>query len=231
MVVLRPRLNLTSVDFTMVHWGCWSQLTSDHRVTVRTLAAKIRGDVIVGVDEVRSSSSSEFRSFLRDFKRNPKVMNVMDVTAVDQRKRIYRVWFMEDHESMIMGVLHNFTVLWLRDLIADGTERVYMVLPEVEVEPLRNELQRIGKLIRFKTRRTELDAELFTSIDLSPQERLAMSEAVKRGYYDVPRRLDLRKLASQIGVSKPTLEEYLRKAERKILTKALQDIEFYMNSG
>ncbi|BBD72927.1 hypothetical protein HS1genome_1316 [Sulfodiicoccus acidiphilus] len=227
MVELRTPLEFAAVEVKVRHKGCWSELTSDHNVVIRTLAAKVRDGVIIGIDEVKSNSLRDFRNFMRDFRRSPRIKDVLDVKLTDERRRTFRLCFLEDYESMIMGVLSKYTVLRIRDLIVDGVERISFVVPVNEVEPIRFDMMRLGKVLQYRAKVVDLDGEIFTSFDLSPQERYAVSEAIRRGYYELPRKMKLEDLASQIGLSKPTLEEYLRKAERKLLKRALSDIEFY----
>jgi predicted DNA binding protein len=58
-----------------------------------------------------------------------------------------------------------------------------------------------------------------SSIDrLSPRQREAFLLARERGYYEYPREVDSASLAETLDISKTTLLEHLRKAERKLLT-------------
>jgi hypothetical protein len=53
---------------------------------------------------------------------------------------------------------------------------------------------------------------------LTAKEQEALYYAYSRGYYSQPRKITLRRLAFELGLSKSTLNEILRSAERKILT-------------
>lgn len=63
-------------------------------------------------------------------------------------------------------------------------------------------------------RSTERDQRLDT---LTTQQREAIEHAREAGYYKWPRQTSTRELASDLGVSKTTLLEHLRKAEAKLL--------------
>ncbi len=52
---------------------------------------------------------------------------------------------------------------------------------------------------------------------LTPRQREAFSLARDRGYYDYPRATTTRTLAAEMGISKTTFLEHLRKAEAKLL--------------
>ena len=87
---------------------------------------------------------------------------------------------------MIMGILNNYTEFYLKDIIKGGVERLLLIIPEEEVNSLKQDLQVLGEIRYFKVWRIELDSFIPTFFDLSDQERNAVIEAVKRGYYDYP---------------------------------------------
>ncbi|MFD1562718.1 helix-turn-helix domain-containing protein [Haloarchaeobius amylolyticus] len=86
---------------------------------------------------------------------------------------------------------------------------------------------------RLETVRAEIDAEISISkiasadgaapdstdrLDrLTPRQREAFDLACERNYYAWPREISTRELADELGVSKTTLLEHLRKAEAKLL--------------
>ena len=52
---------------------------------------------------------------------------------------------------------------------------------------------------------------------LSPKQKEAIELAVKQGYYEFPRKIELEKLAEISGVKRQTYQENLRRAERKLI--------------
>ncbi len=57
---------------------------------------------------------------------------------------------------------------------------------------------------------------------LTPKEEKYLSEAYARGYYAVPRKMDLDELSGILGCSKSTLNVALRTAERKIICSYIE---------
>jgi len=51
-----------------------------------------------------------------------------------------------------------------------------------------------------------------------------LSEAIAKGYYGDPRKLSIKELAKQLGLSAATVREHLRKAEGKILPAATEQL-------
>lgn len=52
---------------------------------------------------------------------------------------------------------------------------------------------------------------------LSKRQQEVFNLAIKEGYYQIPRKINLDKMAKMLKISTPTLQEHLRKAESKII--------------
>jgi len=63
-----------------------------------------------------------------------------------------------------------------------------------------------------------------TFLNLTEYEFQVLKEAYESGYFDWPKRTNLDKLAKSLGLSKTTVLEHIRKAERKILKYFLEYI-------
>ena len=59
---------------------------------------------------------------------------------------------------------------------------------------------------------------------LSPKQKYAIELAVKSGYYEYPRRIDLEGLAKISKVKRQTFQENLRRAEKKIVPFLTQSL-------
>ncbi|HTT25710.1 MAG TPA: helix-turn-helix domain-containing protein, partial [Thermoplasmata archaeon] len=57
---------------------------------------------------------------------------------------------------------------------------------------------------------------------LTPSQRTLLLQAVAAGYFDVPRRTSLTRLASRLAKSKSTVSEMLAIVEHKLVTCALE---------
>lgn len=120
---------------------------------------------------------------------------------------------------MIMGILDNYYIFYLLDLINGGKERIILVLPSEQAYELKKELQSLRKLNYFKQRKTSLSDVITSQFDLTRQERKVLINVINKGYYDFPKKVNLEKLSKDLELSKPTLEEYIRKSEKKIINK------------
>ncbi|WP_338602550.1 helix-turn-helix domain-containing protein [Sulfolobus tengchongensis] len=221
--------DLSLVTFEIDHEDCWSKLTADYPIVVRTLFAKsAKGkDHILGMDEIKVYKNQDFKNFLRAFKKDKRIYEVIDVTELDRRRGIYRILFKERYENMIMSIIENYTIFYLKDLIKNGYERLLIIMPLEDVSSLRSDLEVLGKVKYFNTTQIDVNTFMPTFFDLSEQERRAIIEAIKMGYYEYPRKISLDDLGKMMGLSKPTLEEYIRKAEKKIMSKFFSEVLQY----
>lgn len=102
-----------------------------------------------------------------------------------------------------------------------GPHREYNVLVfrRADLKNIIEDLESFGTVTLGRLR--ELGAG--TDLPLTDRQRDVTTEALNRGYYDWPRRLTTEELAAELDISRPTLHEHLRKAERKLLSALLTD--------
>lgn len=62
---------------------------------------------------------------------------------------------------------------------------------------------------------------LRTGLQLTPKQRDVLAAAMSRGFYDIPRRARLEDLGRDFGVTRQTVNEVLRRAEKKVLGQLL----------
>jgi predicted DNA binding protein len=64
-----------------------------------------------------------------------------------------------------------------------------------------------------------------TASDLTTRQREVIEIALEEGYFQWPRGITSDELADQLGISRPTCLEHLRKAEQTLLKQSLQNIK------
>ena len=98
-----------------------------------------------------------------------------------------------------------------------------------EKEPLMQILERLPKEFQIKLKsitQTKIDELFLPHImpKLSEKQEHAIHLAVKRGYFDFPRKANLDQLAKEMKISKPTLQQHLRIAEKKLVPFLTENI-------
>jgi len=109
----------------------------------------------------------------------------------------------------------------------DGTE--LWELACWEKEPLQHILQRLPSEFKIKIKsieQTKIDDIFLPHImpKLSTKQKEVIQLAVKRGYFDFPRKINLDGLAKEMKISKQTLQQHLRVAEKKLVPFLTENI-------
>ena len=78
----------------------------------------------------------------------------------------------------------------------------------------------IGEIKNISIKQAAYQKQDILSI-LTEKQREALAAAYKHGYYDIPRKISSERLSEKVNISKPTLMEHLRKAERRILVEIM----------
>jgi len=102
----------------------------------------------------------------------------------------------------------------------DGTEIWEMAC--WDKKPLMEILERLPDEFQIKLKsitEEKLDEIFLPSIspNLSEKQKEIINLAVKKGYYDFPRKINLDGLASELGLAKATVQQHLRVAEKKVV--------------
>jgi predicted DNA binding protein len=102
-----------------------------------------------------------------------------------------------------------------------GRQREYHVLVfrREDLKDIISDLEEFGTVMLGKLE----EFSAMTESPLTDRQRYVASEALARGYYDWPRGINNSDLADELGISRATLHEHLRKAERKLLSAVLAD--------
>ncbi len=102
-----------------------------------------------------------------------------------------------------------------------GRQREYHVLVfrREDLKDIISDLEEFGTVMLGKLEKFSA----MTESPLTDRQRYVASEALARGYYDWPRGINNGDLADELGISRATLHEHLRKAERKLLSAVLAD--------
>jgi predicted DNA binding protein len=117
------------------------------------------------------------------------------------------------------------TILWPA-VYRDGWEHYSILAPtETRLRTLVRRLERFGSTILQGA--NDVPAESVGAVvpvadlaaGLTRRQLEALQLAVRSGYYEVPRRVEARDLAAQVGLGRSTFEEHLRKAEQHAMNR------------
>ncbi|KAA8922176.1 helix-turn-helix domain-containing protein [Thermoplasma sp.] len=209
------------VYFRMTHDNCWSRITEKYDVMIHTLKLlpyKDR-DVIYGLFELKVKGKHTLRDFIRDLNRSGTIKKLTGLSISELKGNVYVIDLYETYSGMIQGKLNDYNSIFDFDLVKHGIEEKYAVIPSENVNELKGELQSMGNLYEFRAKYFPNFYEVLTPFfNFTPIEVQIMLEAYNLGYYDIPRRSGIREIAEYFGLSKSTVQEYIRSAESKTMS-------------
>lgn len=127
------------------------------------------------------------------------------------------------HGIVAQVLAHGCAILWPA-IYSRGEEAYTILAPSRDrFEALVRRLRELGEVHVEKVSDVAPDA-LHVNVPLSDittnlteRQLFVLQAAIAQGYYDSPRRTSTEALAVEFGVTRSTLEEHLRKAERRVL--------------
>lgn len=172
-------------------------------ITLSTLSGRIR----------------DINKFLIDLKKDKTILGfehkgntlLMKSTNQNMISQFYdnRIFFInpalnatDGHEEWLVGS-------WDNDVLRSFVHNVKRISDDFELKQLTNQ---------------KVDSVYFAKVgpQLSPQQKSVFEMAINHGYFDWPRRTNMRKLAERANISVSTFQEHLRKAEAKLIASIRQ---------
>jgi len=176
-----------------------------------------KGKINILAVHILEGEENEKKRFFKELKENRKVREFESeksqaITLIAEEEHFYELLFAAElyHPSPV--------------IIKNGYEEWHVC--SFERKKLENVIEEIEKwknkfpeFILQSLAQSKLDEIYFPKIrsQLPEKQKRAFSLALKRGYYRCPRKVDLGRLAKELGVSTSTFHENLRKAEEKLM--------------
>jgi predicted DNA binding protein len=120
-------------------------------------------------------------------------------------------------KSKLMDIMSKFTII-RGDLSQKGIMWVLILNGYSELRNLLKELSENNFIVRVIKIIKAFKKDLLT-----PKQERVLLVALEAGYYDFPRRINLKDLSEKLQISQSTLAEILRRAEKKIISNYFRD--------
>ncbi len=204
----------TSDDLDVSYFGTYWDFQRDSFV--------VRGYII-------AKDSDELQNSIFSLQNQPKFHRI-DILSREGNKATVRVEI--DYTEAMKAVRGNGGYIVGPFHVKNGSELWQVGFDrKVDVENALRDLERSNQfVVKNRNRITVEDlsrminhssilADLMKAIDsLTPTERSILSAAIKHGFYEDPRKVNVTKLAQEFGISKAGISKNIRRAERKIFT-------------
>jgi len=178
--------------------------------------------------DVRCSSKEEYRTLIHDISSNSRIRRIAFAYRVPGKKyHAYRIGLVGDRIFSIYGLLDDSDAICLGTKYYEGIEIWDFVVPREDLlTSLCREFLRMGSILGVEIKKIdlhELEGLLFPyhHTGLTGKELETIKRALHMGYFEWPRHITLQDLANEFRISKSTINEYMRKGMKKILTSYL----------
>ena len=190
-----------------------------HGVAIKELSFGVIGRrrqalLLHGMYELTASDNGELESCLRYIKEEPS-FHVTPLLA-SRGKCLFATRWQNDLSPC--DAIHGHGGLCTEPVVIENGIEQFRVLMEdgEEIRPLMEDITRMGdskvlRIGRFSTTPAKSG--------LTRKQLETFNLAVKNGYYEWPKKVNLDELASISGISRTTLQNHLRKAEAKIMPR------------
>lgn len=163
--------------------------------------------------------SKKIKSFVRDLKKDNRLTNL----EVDNNTLFF---IGKNKGEKIPSSFYNQKMFFTKPVFVDKEGFEFWEVASWNRRILEEFLDKLEKqkdihteMLSFKN--TKLNDVYFPAVmpQLTEKQKRAFELAVEQGYYDIPKRTELKKLAKLLGISLATYQEHLKRAEAKIIPK------------
>ena len=158
------------------------------------------------------------KKFFNDIKKDKKIMN-LEISG-------NTMFFVGKGKEKIPSSFYSQKMFFIKPVFVDKQGYEYWEIASYDRNVLNRFLNNMEKqhyehidILQFKE--VKLNNIYFPAIapNLTEKQKRVFELAVEEGYYDIPKRTDLKKLSEIMKISLATYQEHLKRAEAKIVPK------------
>jgi predicted DNA binding protein len=162
--------------------------------------------------------SENIKKFMRDIKKDERIKDL----EIDKNT----IFLIGKSKERIPSSFYNPKMFFTKPVFVDKQGYEYWEVASYDKNILNKFLDDIEKqnyehleILQFKN--IKLNNLYFPAImpDLTEKQKRAFELAVEKGYYDIPKRADLKSLSQIMDLSLATYQEHLKRAEAKVIPK------------
>lgn len=213
-------LDFVRLDFKITHDGCTTNITNDlSGLVIRMLYChpfKDRGYNWV-VIEAKSWDRSLLGKYIETMKRHGKVKAILE-TKHNVKNSSVRLSLIEGYDGMISSLAYEMGAIQELETAQNGEESWRIVLPAINRDTFFDLIRFYGKVVDFRIRQVDYCNPTEVGSRLSNMEQRIVRIAYDMGYFEFPKHVHLKDIAERTSLSIPTIDEYIRSSQRKILS-------------
>lgn len=210
-------------EIGVYHHDCWftNAISKYPEINAKEISGRVEqqiGDrrINTGVYRIVSGKDITTKKFAEYVRSNGKVLEV----EMLNEKLIKVTW--NAPVTSYDAVLNSGCTIASACYSREGYETYSVFAKEPsEITRLLSEFGQIGEVKIFSMRNSMHSADQF---GLTAKQKHAITSAISMGYYEWPKKINLEELAGKLSIKRRTLQENLRKAEGKVLSELLDEI-------
>ncbi|WP_202320317.1 helix-turn-helix domain-containing protein [Archaeoglobus neptunius] len=223
---------LKEVVLKLWHPGCWSiEITRNHPgvYLIVTGVFKISDEIRANFKLVAENYDA-LSSFIKDMYSYGDLAK--ELTVISRKKLIVYIHGRFTPKSTFYENIFGLDIMPTRIVIHNGheywtvlvyEEKLGEALKKLEgVENIDLEVLSIANLGDAKEEFDDIIDQLLS--ELSMKQKKVLFEAYRSGYFEWPRKVNLKELSEKFGIAKSTCLHHIRSAEQKILKKFLEEL-------
>lgn len=165
-----------------------------------------------------SGDSKDIDNFIKDLKKDKNVIKL-------ERKK--DVFFLLEKAGIKAVAFYTPKIIFIKPVLVQNNGYEIWEIGSWEKEEVSKFINEVKKKIKdfklLKFHNVMVDNVFFPKLmpNLTEKQKRAIELAIEQGYYNTPRKIDLRKLAKIMKISLATYQQHLRAAEEKIIPNIL----------
>jgi len=195
------------------NYGC--EITKRHpELQLDIVSGYTEGDAVQGL--IKSNCTSEELGELQNEFKAFEYVREVEILESGYMKVV-----VDSTEFPLAQLIHEVGAFYIYPIkFSEGREVCTLIFEnKKELRKVLKQLPYDWKIVRIGNINLQFDLE-----DLTPQQLKAVNLAIEKGYFEIPKKVNLKELSTQMKISRTTFLEHLRKAEKKILSRYF-DIE------
>jgi predicted DNA binding protein len=204
------------VNLKLVHHNCWTNYISENTV-IRSLGRSYYDGTLRALVVVSSKSIRK----LYELKKEGKIEDILNVQRYGDN---YIIDIVQKYKDSILSVLNKYEAIILETVKTNRREFWSFVTYDFKIPKIIEELKGISTIEKIKV--SDYDPTR-RELSMSDMELKCLIYAAKLGYFDYPKRANVKEMAKVLGISEVMFLYYLRRAQRKLVEKLLNDLNIY----
>ncbi|MFW9787907.1 MAG: helix-turn-helix domain-containing protein [Candidatus Thorarchaeota archaeon] len=185
------------------------------KIPVRVLLVSINGPVGFGIIQSLTGEARPLKDYIRGMRKSSSIVEIR-VTHETQEQLWTEVTHKLQKKSILETILESGCMSRLPIVIESGTQIHHLLAPDQNAfrTAFDNLRARFSEVHVLGVRRSPIG---FLGPNLTNKQLDALRVAISTGYYDIPRKSEIKILAKKLKIKRVAMQERLRRAERTIM--------------